>query len=66
MTKHLTLQYWKDEILYVGKLKEFPGIFSQGKTLEALEDTILRAYFKVFPENMEGPAPEIYLVELEQ
>jgi predicted RNase H-like HicB family nuclease len=66
MRKHLTLQYWKDETLYVGKLKEFPGIFSQGKTLDALEDNIVRAYYKVFPEDMEGPAPEIYTVELEQ
>lgn len=65
MGKHLTLQYWRDETLYVGKLKEFPGIYGQGKSLDILENNILRAYYNVFPEKKDEKAPEIYLVEIE-
>lgn len=65
MGKHLTLEYWRDESLYVGKIREFPGIYTQGKTLEILEDNILRAYYAVFPEKKEEQAPEIYFVEIE-
>jgi len=39
-----TLEYWKDEGWYVGRLKEVPGIFSQAETLEELEDNIREAY----------------------
>lgn len=44
MTRQFTLEYWIDDNWYVGKLKEIPGIFSQGETLEELEDNIRDAY----------------------
>ena len=44
MKKTLTLEYWVDECWYVGKLKEVPGVFSQGATLEELEENIQDAY----------------------
>ncbi|HDY88917.1 MAG TPA: type II toxin-antitoxin system HicB family antitoxin [bacterium] len=44
MVRHFTLEYWIDDGWYVGKLKEIPGIFSQGETLEELEDNIQEAY----------------------
>ncbi len=40
----LTLEYWKDDDWYVGRLREVPGVFSQGQTLEELEDNIRDAY----------------------
>jgi len=40
MEKHFTLEYWIDDGWYVGKLKEVPGVFSQGATLEDLEENI--------------------------
>ena len=40
----LTLEYWKDDDWYVGRLREVPGVFSQGETLEELEDNIRDAY----------------------
>jgi len=40
----LTSEYWKDEGWYVGRLKEVPGVFSQGETLEELEQNIREAY----------------------
>lgn len=39
-----TLQYWLDDGWYVGKLKEVPGVFSQGETLDDLQENIRDAY----------------------
>jgi predicted RNase H-like HicB family nuclease len=44
MLRHFTLEYWVDDGWYVGKLKEVPGVFSQGETLEELENNIKDAY----------------------
>jgi predicted RNase H-like HicB family nuclease len=44
MAKYFTLEYWLDEGWYVGRLKEVPGVFSQGQTLEELKENILDAY----------------------
>lgn len=43
-TLRLTLEYWKDGDWYVGRLRELPGVVSQGKTLGALETNIRDAY----------------------
>ncbi|GAB4448887.1 MAG: hypothetical protein Kow0031_31400 [Anaerolineae bacterium] len=44
MAQSYTLEYWVDDNWYVGKLKEVPGIFSQGATLSELEDNIVAAF----------------------
>ncbi|NOR17551.1 type II toxin-antitoxin system HicB family antitoxin [candidate division WOR-3 bacterium] len=44
MRRTFTLEYWKDEGWYVGKLKEVPGIFSQAESLKKLEENIREAY----------------------
>ena len=44
MQKHFTLEYWMDDGWYVGKLKEVSGVFSQGESLEELEENILDAF----------------------
>ena len=36
MKRFFTLEYWADEGWLVGRLKEVPGVFSQGETLEEL------------------------------
>jgi predicted RNase H-like HicB family nuclease len=38
MLRHFTLEYWIDESWYVGRLREVPRVFSQGESLEELED----------------------------
>ncbi len=53
MQKHFTLVYWIDKGWYVGKLKEIPGVFSQGETLDDLEDNICDAY-KLIREEEEA------------
>lgn len=44
MLRNFTLEYWLDDGWYVGRLKEVPGVFSQGETLEELESNIQDAY----------------------
>jgi len=44
MRRFFTLEYWQDDGWFVGRLKEIPGVFSQGKTLEELKENIIDAY----------------------
>jgi predicted RNase H-like HicB family nuclease len=44
MLRHFTLEYWIDDNWYVGRLKEIPGVFSQGETLQELEENVKEAY----------------------
>ncbi len=44
MVRHFTLEYWLDDNWYVGRLKEVPGVFSQGASLQELEENIQDAY----------------------
>lgn len=51
MLRDFTLEYWLDEGWYVGRLKEVPGVFSQGETLEELERNIQEAYKLMMEEE---------------
>ena len=44
MKRFFTLEYWTDDGWFVGKLKEIPGVFSQGETLDELKENIADAY----------------------
>ena len=44
MLKRFTLEYWIDEDWYVGRLKEVPGVFSQGESIEQLQENIRDGY----------------------
>ena len=44
MLRHFTLEYWKDDEWYVSRLREVPGVFSQGESLTELEQNIREAY----------------------
>ncbi|MEJ2314753.1 MAG: type II toxin-antitoxin system HicB family antitoxin [Nitrospirota bacterium] len=56
MVRKFTLEYWKDEGWYVGRLREVPGVFSQGETLDELEANIRDAY-RLMVEEEEPPLP---------
>jgi predicted RNase H-like HicB family nuclease len=51
MLRHFTLEYWMEGGWYVGRLKEVPGIFSQGESLEELEENIRDAYHLMAEEE---------------
>jgi predicted RNase H-like HicB family nuclease len=38
------MEYWRDGKWYVGRLPHVPGVFSQGSTLDELEQNIRDAY----------------------
>jgi predicted RNase H-like HicB family nuclease len=65
MQRRFTLEYWIDEGWYVGRLKEVPGVFSQGETLEELEENIKEAYYLMMAEEESLPSYEIHRKELE-
>ena len=44
MLRNFTLEYWVDEGWHVGRLREVPGVFSQGESLQELEENIREAY----------------------
>ena len=53
MERKFTLEYWIDDEWYVGKLKEVPGVFSQGASLQELEENIANAYRMMISEQEE-------------
>lgn len=57
MKKISTLEYWVDDGWYVGKLREAPGMYSQGETLEELEINIEDAYRMMMQSGPEFDHP---------
>jgi len=51
MLRYFTLEYLREEGWYVGRLKEVPGVFSQGKSLKELEENIRDAYHLMTEEE---------------
>jgi predicted RNase H-like HicB family nuclease len=51
MKRNFTLEYWIDDDWYVGRIKEVPGVFSQGETLEELEENIKDAFKLMIEED---------------
>jgi predicted RNase H-like HicB family nuclease len=56
MALRLQLEYWKEGPWLVGRLTQVPGVFSQGATLEELEENILDAYRMMREEQDAKPA----------
>ena len=57
MKRSFTLEYWLDDGWYVGRLKEVPGVFSQGETLEQLEENIEDAYSLLMEDSPRAAYP---------
>ena len=65
MTRSFTLDYWLDDGWYVGRLREVPGVFSQGESLEALKTNIRDVYGLVMQEAVSVPVERFDSTELE-
>jgi predicted RNase H-like HicB family nuclease len=63
--RSFTLDYWLDDGWYVGKLREVPGVFSQGESLEALKTNISDAYGLVMQEAVSVPVERFDSTELD-
>ncbi len=44
MPMSMTMIYWKEDKLWLGKVLEYPEIMTQGETLEELEANLKDAY----------------------
>jgi predicted RNase H-like HicB family nuclease len=65
MKRFFTLEYWQDDNWFVGRLKEIPGVFSQGKTIEELKENIIDAYHMMLQESdVEEEHPDVKCIEL--
>jgi len=64
MKRAFTLEYWQDDGWYVGKLREIPGVFSQGETLKELEENIEDAYKLLMEEELQTNYPASQLKEV--
>jgi predicted RNase H-like HicB family nuclease len=56
MSQSFILEYWNDDNWLVGRLRGLPGVFSQGQTLEELEENIRDAYEMMNMETEPAPA----------
>ena len=64
MARNFTLEYWLDDGWYVGRLKEVPGVFSQGATLEELEANVREAYQLMLEDEEPASHPNIQSKEI--
>jgi len=65
MKRFFTLEYWEDDNWFVGKLREIPGVFSQGKTVEELKENIIDAYRMMVKESeVEAEHADVKYIEL--
>jgi predicted RNase H-like HicB family nuclease len=63
--RRFTLEYWSDEGWYVGRLKEVPGVFSQGRSLVELETNVRDAYRLLMgAEERSVGVPPVHEVEI--
>ena len=64
MLQTFTLEYWMDKGWYVGRLKGVPGVFSQGRSVEELEENIRDAYRLMVQEDGAPPAQDVHTKEI--
>lgn len=64
MKRQYTLEYWLEDDWYVGRLKEVPGVFSQGETLAELEENILDVFQLMMEESEPVPSRSTQSKEL--
>jgi predicted RNase H-like HicB family nuclease len=64
MKRFFTLDYWEDDGWFVGKLREIPGVFSQGETIEELQENIADAYRMMLETETEPSHAETRTLEI--
>ena len=65
MKRLFTLEYWQDDNWFVGKLKEIPGVFRQGETIEELKGNIIDAYYMMLAESdVREEHPDVKYMEI--
>ena len=65
MVSRFTLEYWIDDGWFIGRLKEVPGVFSQGESLDELEENIRDAYRSMIDTIPSDHRPDVSTKEIE-
>ena len=65
MLRNFTLDFWVDDGWYIGKLREVPGVFSQGESLEELKVNIKDACDLMVQEAIPVPVENFHSTELQ-
>jgi predicted RNase H-like HicB family nuclease len=63
--RQYSLEYWRDGKWFVGRLREIPGVFSQGATLQELEENIRDAFRLMMEDQAAAPAIETTTKQIE-
>lgn len=64
MKRDFTLEYWVDEDWYVGRLREVPGVFSQGETVDELITNIQEVYHLMLEDALPPITTETSTMEV--
>jgi len=64
MSRTFTLEYWPDADGFVGRLKEYPAVLSQGDTLEDLQENIRDAYHLMLEDDEADARPNARTMEI--
>jgi predicted RNase H-like HicB family nuclease len=65
MRRAFTLEYWPDAGGFVGRLREVPGVFSQGDSLADLEENVRDAYALVLSGQLAEEREAVLRKEIE-
>jgi len=63
--KTFHMEYWEDEGMYFGRIRECPVIFSQAKSLEELTSNLKNAYYRMLEEEQITLNYEVKTMDLE-
>jgi predicted RNase H-like HicB family nuclease len=55
MQLQFSLEYWQDGEWFVGRIKGVPRVFSQGKSLAELEESVRDAYRTMMEDEESSP-----------
>lgn len=53
MRRLFTMEYWPDDGWFVGRLREVPGVFSQGETLADLEANLQEVLLLMLEDDVD-------------
>ncbi|MCK5833887.1 type II toxin-antitoxin system HicB family antitoxin [bacterium] len=65
MIKKYTLEYWREDDWFVGRIKEISGLFSQGKSLDELQSNLFDAYYLMADEGIPPKGVEVKHIDFE-